>query len=145
MQSHINTKHDLVEKITKDNFKEYERFHDKYAIPLEMYYNSRNLEKEIERFRIFVFKENEVIHASIFVKKVGESAEVFGLFVDDEYKDGNIEGILIDELLMQLYNEFGTLKEVLYFIDEDNTEELNSALATGFSVNDTYRCYKCIL
>lgn len=110
MQSHINTKHDLVEKITKDNFKEYERFHDKYAIPLEMYYNSRNLEKEIERFRIFVFKENEVIHASIFVKKVGESAEVFGLF-----------------------------------IDEDNTEELNSALATGFSVNDTYRCYKCIL
>ena len=145
MQSHINTKHDLVEKITKDNFKEYERFHDKYAIPLEMYYNSRNLEKEIERFRIFVFKENEVIHARIFVKKVGESAEVFGLFIDDEYKDGNIEGILIDELLMQLYNEFGTLKEVLYFIDEDNTEELNSALATSFSVNDTYRCYKCIL
>ncbi len=145
LQSHTNPKHNMVQRITKENFKEYEMFHDKYAIPLEMYYNSKNLEKEIERFRVFVFKENEAINASIFVKAVEESAEIFGLFIDDEYKDKNIESILIDEVLMQLYNEFGTLKEVLYFIDEDNTEELNLALAAGFNINDTYRCYKCIL
>ncbi len=145
LQLHINIKHDLVEKITKDNFKEYEIFHDKYAIPLEMYYNSKNLQKEIERFRVFVFKESGVIHASVFVKTAKEIAEVFGLFIDHEYKDRNIESILIDEVLMQLYNEFGRLKEVLYFIDEDSTEELNSALAAGFNINDTYRCYKCIL
>lgn len=30
-------------------------------------------------------------------------------------------------------------------IDEDNTDELNSALAAGFDIKDTYRCYKCIL
>lgn len=145
LQSHINLKHDLVEKITKDNFKEYEIFHDKYAIPLEMYYNSKNLQKEIERFRVFVFKESGVIHASIFVEIAKEIAEIFGLFIEDEYKDKNIDSILIDEVLMQLYNEFGTLKEVLYFIDEDSTEELDSALAAGFNINDTYRCYKCIL
>lgn len=46
---------------------------------------------------------------------------------------------------MQLYKEFGSLKEILYFIDEDSTEELNSALAAGFKINDTYRCYKCEL
>ena len=31
----------MVEEITKDNFEKYERFHDKYAIPLEMYYNNK--------------------------------------------------------------------------------------------------------
>lgn len=145
LQSHTNLKHDLVEKITKDNFNEYEMFHDKYAIPLEMYYNSTNLKKEIEIFRVFVFKENEIIRASIFVKVVRENAEIFGLFIDDKYKNKGIESILIDEVLMQLYDEFGSLNEVSYFIDEDSAEELNSALAIGFNIQDTYRCYKCIL
>lgn len=145
LQSHTNLKHDLVEKITKDNFNEYEIFHDKYAIPLEMYYNSTNLKKEIEIFRVFVFKENEIIRASIFVKVVRENAEIFGLFIDDKYKNKGIESILIDEVLMQLYDEFGSLNEVSYFIDEDSAEELNSALAIGFNIQDTYRCYKCIL
>jgi len=145
LQPHINLKHHMVEEITKDNFEEYERFHDKYAIPLEMYYNNKNLKKEIEIFRIYVYKENGVIHASIFVKITKDMTEIFGLFIDDEYKGKNIESILIDEALMQLYKEFGSLKEILYFIDEDSTEELNSALAAGFKINDTYRCYKCEL
>ncbi len=145
LQSHINPKHDLVEKITKDNFKEYAIFHDKYAIPSEMYYNSENLQKDIDRFRIFVFKDNEEIYASIFTKISKESSEIFGLFVDHGYKNKGIENILVDEVLMQLYNEFDELKEVAYFIDEDNTDDLNLALAAGFNINDTYRCYKAML
>lgn len=145
LQSYINPKHDLVKEITKDNFKEYEMFHDKHAIPLGMYYNSKNLYKEIERFRVFAFKENGVIYASIFVKITKEMAEVIGLFIDDKYKGKNIESFLVNEVLMQLYNEFSTVKEVLYFIDENNTGELNSALTVGFKINGTYRCYKCIL
>ena len=82
LQSHVNLKHDLVEEITKDNFKEYETFHDKYAIPLEMYYDSKNLKKEIDVFRIFVYKENGVIHASIFSKKTKYMAEIFGLYIE---------------------------------------------------------------
>lgn len=145
LQSHVNLKHDLVEEITKDNFKEYETFHDKYAIPLEMYYDSKNLKKEIDVFRIFVYKENGVIHASIFAKKTKDMAEIFGLFIDEEYKGKHIENILIDEILIGLYKEFGTIKEVLYFIDEDSRDELNAALAAGFEIKDTYRCYKCVL
>lgn len=145
LQEHINPKHNLTERITKDSFGEYAIFHDKYAIPLEMYYNSENLQKEIERFRIFVFKENEVIYASVFIKIVENSSEIFGLFIDDRYKNKGIESILIDEVLMQLYNEFGSIQEVAYFIDEDNNDELNSALKVGFNISDTYRCYKCIL
>lgn len=143
--SHINQKHDLVEKITKSIFEEYAMFHDKYAIPLEMYYNSKNLQKDIERFRVFVFRKDEAIHGSIFVKTFKDMAEVFGLFVDKEYKNNGIEGILISEMLVQLYNEFGAIKEIVYFIDEDCPDVLNSALTAGFEIKDKYRCYKCIL
>ena len=146
LQSHINPKDGLVEKVTKDNFKEYAMFHDKYAIPLEMYYNSENLQKEIDRFRVLVLKENELIRASIFVKAGKEISEIFGLFIDDEHKNKGIESVLIDEVLMQLYKEFGSIKEVVYFIDEeDSTDEFNAALKAGFNITDTYRCYKCIL
>lgn len=145
LKSHINPNHDLVEEITKNNFEEYINFHDKYAVPLEMYYDGKTLQKEIEHFRVFGFKENEAIHGSIFVKIIRESAEIYGLFIDDEYKNRSIESILIDEVLMQLYNEFGKLREVVYFVEEDNPDELNYALAAGFNVNDTYRCYKYIL
>lgn len=145
LESHINQKHEWVEKITKSDFEEYAIFHDKYAIPLEMYYNSENLQKDIERFRVFIFRQDEAINASIFVKTGKDISEVYGLFIDKEHKNNGIESILINEMLMQLYNEFGAIKEIAYFIDEDCTDELNSALTAGFEIKDKYRCYKCIL
>jgi len=141
----INQKHDCVEKITKNNFEEYAIFHDRYAVPLEMYYNSKNLQKDINIFRIFVFRQDEAIHGSIFVKIVRDTAEVFGLFVDKEHENNGIEGILINDMLIELYNEFGAISEITYFIVEDCADELNSALAAGFEIKDKYRCYKCIL
>lgn len=143
LKSHINQKLDCIEEITKNNFEEYAAFHDRYA--LGAYYNSKNLKKDIELFRIFVFKQDEVIHASIFAKASRDMSEVYGLFIDDEYKNKGIEGILINEILFQLYNEFGTVDEVIFFINEDCTIELNAALAAGFEIKDKYRCYKCIL
>jgi len=145
LESNINQKHDLVEKVNRSSFEEYATFHDKYAIPLEMYYNSKNLQKDIEHFRIFVFRQDEAIHASIFAKAYKDISEVFGLFVDEEYKNKGIESILINELLMQLYNEFGAIEEIVYFIEENCTGELNSALNAGFEIKDKYKCYKCIL
>lgn len=138
----MNQNHDKVEKITKSNFEEYALFHDKFAIPLEMYYNSPNLLKDIERFRIFAFNEGEEIHGGIFVKILKDSFEVFGLFVDEEYENKGIHTILMDEMLVQLYNEFGAVKEITYFIDEDCTTDLNSALTAGFEIKDRYKCYK---
>ena len=145
LESHINEKDDRVEEITQSSFEEYAMFHDKYAIPLGMYYNSKNLQKDIERFRILVFRQDERIHASIFVKASKVMSEVFGLFIDEEYRNKGVESILINEMLMQLYKEFGSVKEIVYFIDEACTDELNSALSAGFEVKDKYRCYKYIL
>lgn len=110
-----------------------------------MYYNSKNLQKDIDIFRIFVFSRDEAIRGSIFVKIVRDTAEVFGLFIDKKYENNGIEGILINSMLMQLYNEFGSIRELIYFIVEDCVDELNSALAAGFEIKDKYRCYKCKL
>lgn len=145
LKSHSNQKHDCVDKITKDNFEEYSIFHDKYAIPSGGYWDSKNLQKDMDRFQVLVFRKDEVIHASIFTRIGKDLSDVVGLFIDEEYKNKGIESILINEMLTQLYNEFGTIKEILFFIDEDSTDELNLALTAGFEIKEKYRCYKCIL
>lgn len=145
LESHIKQNHACVEKITEDNFEEYSLFHDIHAIPLEMYYTSKNLQKDMDRFRVLVFRKDDAICGSIFVKVVRDIAEVFGLFVDEEYENKGIESILINEMIMQLYTEFRTIKELLYFIDEDSTDELNTALSAGFQIKGRPRTYKCIL
>lgn len=145
LESHGNESHNQVEKITYSNFEEYAVFHDKYAIPLGMYYNSNNLQKDIDLFRIFAFRENGTIRGSIFTKAFKDIGEVVGLFIDKEYENKGIENILINETLIQLYTEFGSLKQILFFIDEDCPDELNAALTAGFKIKEKYRCYKCIL
>lgn len=138
----MNQSHDCVEKITEDNFEEYAIFHDKYAIPSEIYYNSKNLKKDMNRFQILTFRKDGLIHGSIFTKVGKDISEVFGVFIDEEYKNNGIESVLINEMLIQLYNEFGSVYEIVYFIDENYTDELNSALNAGFEIKDKYRCYK---
>lgn len=145
LEPRINQGYDCIEKISESNFEEYAVFHDKYAIPKEMYCNSKNLQKEIERFLIFVYRQDGDIHGSIFVKTGKVISEVYGLFIDKEYKNIGIESKLINVMLIQLYNEFGSVKELLYFIDEGSTDELNIAMFEGFEIKETYRCYKCIL
>ena len=145
LEPRTNQRNHCVEEVSKNNFDEYAKFHDRYAIPLEMYYNSTNLLKDMERFRVFVYRNASEIIGSIFVKRVMDSAEVFGLFVREKYENKGIEGILINEMLTRLYNELGEVKEIVYFIEEDSTNELNATLTAGFEVQAKYRCYKCIL
>lgn len=141
----ISERCDCIEEVSQNNFKEYAMFHDKYAIPAGIYFNSENLRKKMERFRIFAFRQDEKIHGSIFVKAAKDISDVIGLYIDGEYKNKGIEKILINEMLTQLYNEFGAIKEILFFIDEDSTDELNSALNAGFEIKEKYRLYKCVL
>ena len=142
LELHTSQVYECIEEINKNSFEEYAVFHDKYAIPAGIYFNSRNLRKEMERFRIFAFRQDGGIHGSIFVVAGKDISDVIGLFIDEEYKNKGIESILINEMLTRLYNEFGSIKEILYFIDEVSTDELNLALAAGFEIKEMYRLYK---
>lgn len=131
-----------LNEITKDNFKDYAPFHDKFALPIEMYFNSKNLEYYIDNFRILTLKEDGLIYASIFAKVVENTAEIFGLFFDSEYKNKRPEKILINQLLNTLYEEFPSLEHISFFIDENADDELESALELGFEIEAKYKCYK---
>jgi ribosomal protein S18 acetylase RimI-like enzyme len=145
LKPQLSEKLDCIDRINKDNFEEYAKFHDKYAIPLGIYFNSKNLNKVMDRFQVLVFRKDGEIHGSIFTKAGKDLSDVIGLFIDQEYKNKGIEGILINEMLRQLYDEFGSIQEILYFIDENNADELNLVLNAGFKIKENYRCYKCIL
>jgi hypothetical protein len=144
LEPHTNQRYDFIEEVNKNNYEEYAMFHDKYAVPAGIYFNSTNLRKKLECFRIFAFRQHGGIHGSIFVRADKELSDVIGLFIDDEYKNKDIESSLINEMLTQLYNEFGSIKEILFFIDADCPEELNLALTAGFEIKEKYRLYKCM-
>lgn len=137
--------HDKVREVSLEDFDDYAKFHDQFAIPLEMYYNSNNLRKDIKDFKIFVYVENEEVSGSIFVKCLRDIAEVFGLFVDSEFNGMGIENILIRHMVSRLHDKYDSPKELLYFIEESSTNELQAALDSGFNIKDKYKCYKKLL
>ncbi len=141
-KSSVNDSEYNITKITIDSFEEYSKFHDKYAIPNGMYYNSKNLLNDIARFEILSYKENGKIIASIFACKGKELSDVMGLFIEDTHRNRGIEKALINGLLNNLYKEFGSIFEILYFIDDYNEIDLKIALDSGFEIKERYKCYE---
>lgn len=134
-----------IDSLDLEAFDEYAIFHDRFAYKLEMYWTSDRVKESMNQFRIFVYRDSNKIGGSIFVKKYLGGAEVFGLFLDEEFKNKGLERELLQFMLSSIYKEYEDIKEVVYFIDETETQELEVALAIGFEISDTYRCYKCVL
>lgn len=136
---------ETVHQITKENFNEYLQFHDKFALPLDMYYTSQKLRNEIDNFLVFIIKRDASICGSIFTKIVGEVAEIYGLFIDQEYRNNSIGLSLLSHTLNELLKMESIPTEIIFFVEEGNPEELETAIKSGFKIVDTYRCYKCLL
>src|SRR5690606_817890 len=62
---------------------EYAAFHDQHALPLEMYWHSKNIQRELERFRILAVRQGGEIRASIFARTYPGGAEIIGHFAPD--------------------------------------------------------------
>ena len=132
---------DHIMTINKKNFCLYSAFHDKYAIPYDIYYTSKNVCNSINDFIILAYVKKDIV-ASIFAKIGDEIADIFGLFIDEKFKYNGIEQILINHLLSQLYLKHQSIKEILFFIDDIDHQELRIVLETGFKVKERYKCYK---
>ncbi len=133
---------DSLEQIGTGEFAEYAVFHDRHAIPAEMFYDSKNLLAKLDLFRVYALRRDGKIHGSIFARLCERFVEIYGLFLDQEHKDKGLESVLIRGLLERLFSEFGPIKEVLYFIDEDSQAELAAALDAGFAIKEEYRLYR---
>lgn len=131
-----------IEIVTQENFEEYGQFHDKHAIPLEMFYTSKNIKKALERFRVLQYRDKGKIVASIFTRVDGDIAEIFGAFCDDDCRGRGIESELVKGTLKDLYREYGSIKELLYFPDFDSKDDVDAALSNGFKNIGRSLCYK---
>jgi len=136
---------EAISSITKDNFDSYSKFHDSFALEANMFYNSKKLLEDIDRFETLVYKDKGKIVASIFASDGKDLSDIVGLFIKDIYKNKGIEVLLLQTLLSRLIHKHGTLSEVLYFVDDDNVEELTIALEAGFVTKESYQCFEKLL
>ena len=116
-----------------------------FALELNMYNHSKNLIEKIDRFKIMVYMDKGEIVASIFASDDQDLSDIVGLFIKDAYKNKGIEILLLKTLLSKLIQKHGSLGEVLFFIDDDNVEELAIALEAGFVIKESYQCFEKLL
>ena len=132
-----------VKVLSREDFPKYQAFHDKFA--QDMYYNSRNLLRDFDRFRIFVIEEKGEFVASLLVKIYGENpckGEIFGVFVDENEEKSKICDKLLRAMANSLIDEFGKVATIKYFVEVDKKIELEAAIECGFEKLDTYLYYK---
>ena len=129
--------------LTKEDFPKYEAFHDIFA--KDMYYNSKNLLRDFDRFRVFVKENQSEIIGSLLIKIYGENpckGEIFGLFIDENQEKSKLCDELLKAMSNSLLDEFGKIATIKYFVEVDKKIELERALANGFEKLDTYFYYK---
>lgn len=136
---------EAIGSITKDNFDSYSKFHDSFALEENMYYHSKNLLENIDRFETMFYMDKGEIVASIFARDSQALSDIVGLFIKDAYKKKGIEVLLLQTLLSKLIHKHGSLGEVLFFVDDDNVEELTNALEVGFVIKESYQCFEKLL
>lgn len=142
----INEKTEEIEGVkvlSKENFPKYQTFHDRFA--KDMYYNSKNLLRDFDRFRVFAKENQGEIVASLLVKIYGENpckAEIFGIFLEDSFEKDKICDKLLKEMVNSLIDEFGKISTIKYFVEVDKKIELDAAIENGFQKLDTYLYYK---
>lgn len=132
-----------VKVLAKEDFPKYEPFHDHFA--KDMYYNSKNLLRDFDKFRIYVIEEKGEFVASLLVKIYGVNpckGEIFGVFVDENEEKSKICDKLLKAMANSIVDEFGKVATIKYFVEVDKKIELESALANGFQKLDTYFYYK---
>lgn len=130
---------DEVIPLDEKYYKEYTAFHDKHNS--NIWWNSKRIFEKIGLWKIYVIIKKDKIVGSIFIKLLNnDEAEVFGISIDEEYINNNLELKLLSEATYSIFEQ--GIKELLYFVDEFDKVVLESTLKIGFKQIDTYRSYE---
>ncbi len=90
---------------------------------------------------VVVFQSIKAMNKCIVAKLLNnDEAEVFGISIDEEYINNNLELKLLSEATYSIFEQ--GIKELLYFVDEFDKVGLESTLKIGFKQIDTYRSYE---
>lgn len=134
---------DKIFIVKKEDFCEYTAFHNKYFS--KSYWTSKRLENELGNWYIFIYKLNNKIEGSLFIKLCNDvSTEIFGIATSNLQQENEIKSALLSEGLERLFQDKTSIEETIFFI-EDNESELNMVKEIGFNYYSSYRCYEVLL
>ncbi len=122
-------------RLTADRYAEYKKFHDLH-FP-DIYWNAQRLLSDIARWRIFVHLRDGKIDGGIFVMPQSKMAEIFGLWAPD----AEIAGELLCGSIQAVTTENTNIGEIIFFVEEDETHNLNAAEACGFCCAAHYQLW----
>lgn len=127
--------------ICKSNFDTYAAYHDKYF--QRTYWTSRRLRETLYNWRIFVYRPEDSIEGSIFIKECDKNTmEIFGLSVSDKYKGKDVEELLLSQGLYKLFKDKPSIEKTIFFIDDIDIKKIQIAEKVGFNYFNSYRCYQ---
>lgn len=127
-----------VVPLGSDYYSEYAIFHDKHNP--NIYWTSERIFEKLDIWNIYIIRKEEKIVGSTFIKIKENVVEVFGVSIDKEYKHQGLELKLLSESISDILKQWN--EDILYFIDDNEIDELNATLNIGFKQIDTYRSYK---
>lgn len=130
---------DEVIKLDEEHLMEYAAFHDLHNP--NMYWNGKRIRENFNLWHIFYIKRDNCIVGSIFIKQNTDTQlEIYGISITKDCKIKGVEEKLLGVALTHTLTPI--IKEVLFFIDEDNQVEEAITKKLGFKLIDTYRSYK---
>ncbi len=132
-----------VEKLTIEDFDSYALFHDTFS--MDMYWSSTRIKTCFDEWSIYIYKHCGKIEGSIFVHQSKfdiHEIEIFGLFLSHDFIGKGIEKALLSSMLFNELKNNSILKKVVYFIEDNEENELNAAQEVGFKYFSSYCCYK---
>lgn len=124
--------------LSNERYEEYAAFHDNHNP--NMYWNSKRIFEHLDIWNIYVVIEHQKIIGSIFIRMNGSDSEIFGLSIDKAYKNQNLELDLLSISLEDCFSQ--NIECLLFFVNEDDQNQIDATLEVGFKQIDTYRCYK---
>lgn len=134
---HISPKYE-VKMLSNERYEEYAAFHD-YHYP-NIYWNSQRIFEHLDRWNIYVAIEHEKIIGSIFIRINQIDSEIFGISSDEAYKNQSLELDLLSVSLKDCFLK--NIERLLFFVNEEDQNQIDATLEVGFKQIDTYRCYK---
>ncbi|MGL5749199.1 MAG: hypothetical protein ACRCXT_01635, partial [Paraclostridium sp.] len=104
---------DEVIPLKEEDYKEYSLFHDKHNP--NIWWTSERIFEKIDIWNIYIIRKLDKIAGSIFIKLINEKeAEVFGISIDEKYKNDNFELKLLCEGVHNVFEQ--GKEEILYFV-----------------------------
>lgn len=128
-----------VERVDAASFDEYARFHDAHF--RDVYWSAARLRKKVKNWRIYALKRDGTLVGGLFMtaRFNKNTAEIYGMAVEEG--GAELAAALLSQALCAAFEEDAALDAVIFFVDENEPENLRAAASCGFIRRGGYRLY----